>query len=173
MEELELVIPTMKYAQEIMLLKEEVIKDDSPFKHDGPFMLYMSKDGKYFVDHCCIQENDPEGKVPSTMYLCIRKSDDAIVGIIEFRHSIDHPVLSTYGGHIGYCVRPSERYKGYGTQMLALCLKQMQSFGLTKILVTCQSENIGSKKVILNNGGIFGSSVNDEDKIIERYWITL
>lgn len=173
MEEIELVTPTIKYADEIMKMKEEVKEDTSPFRYDGPSILYLCKDGKDFVENCCVKENDPEGKVPSTLYLCVRKKDDALVGMIEFRHSIDHPILSTFGGHIGYCVRPSERQKGYGTQMLALCLKPIQTFGLHKILVTCQSTNEASKKIILKNGGVFESIVNDRDNKIERYWITL
>ena len=46
--------------------------------------------------------------------------DNKIVGIIDFRHHINHPILGTWGGHCGYSVRPSERGKGYAKEMLRL-----------------------------------------------------
>ena len=36
--------------------------------------------------------------------LAIRLCDHKIVGIIDLRHHIDHPILSVWGGHIGYTV---------------------------------------------------------------------
>ncbi len=39
--------------------------------------------------------------------------DNRVVGAIDLRHHIDHPILGTWGGHCGYSVRPSERRKGY------------------------------------------------------------
>ena len=53
-----------------------------------------------------------------------------VVGMIDIRHHINHPVLSTIGGHIGYSIRPSERGKGIGTEMLKKALvKCKASFG--------------------------------------------
>ena len=46
------------------------------------------------------------------MYIAVRKTDDKIVGVIDLRHHINHPILGTWGGHCGYSVRPSERGKG-------------------------------------------------------------
>ena len=59
------------------------------------------------------QETCPKGRVPSSVYLALRLSDQKIVGIIDFRHRLCPPVLSVWGGHIGYTVRPGERGKGY------------------------------------------------------------
>ena len=39
-------------------------------------------------------------------------ADNRVVGIIDLRHHIDHPIRSLWGGHIGYTVRPSERGNG-------------------------------------------------------------
>lgn len=52
----------------------------------------------------------------------MRKSDNRILGIINIRHALNDYLL-TYGGHIGYSIRPSERQKGYGKIQLLLALK--------------------------------------------------
>ena len=71
-----------------------------------------------------------------------------IVGIIDLRHHIDHPILSTWGGHIGYYVRPSERRKGYATKQIALALDYCKSLDIDKVLMSCTIDNIGSEKKV-------------------------
>lgn len=78
----------------------------------------------------------------SDIYIAVRERDRKIVGIIEFRHHIDHPVLGLWGGHIGYCVRPCERRKGYAKEMLRLNLINCREAGLDKVMITCDEENI-------------------------------
>ena len=56
------------------------------------------------------EETLPEGMVLATQFLCIRKSDNRLVGMIQVRHYLND-FLRTFGGHIGYSVRPSERRK--------------------------------------------------------------
>ena len=65
-------------------------------------------------------ETCPEGLVPDSLFLAVRESDGRMVGIIDLRQFETHPVLSVWGGHIGYSVRPSEHRKGCGTEMLRL-----------------------------------------------------
>lgn len=64
------------------------------------------------------EETCPEGGVTSNTYIAIRSYDNKIVGVIDLRHHINHPILSVWGGHMGYSVRPSERQKGYAKEML-------------------------------------------------------
>ena len=85
--------------------------------------------------------------------------------------------LLRYGGHIGYGIRYSKWNFGYGTKMLALALKKAKQMGLEKGLITCNDDNIGSAKVIENNGGILQDiieNVVDGKRIYtKRYWIEL
>lgn len=95
------------------------------------------------------------------------------MGIIDLRHHIDHPILGTWGGHTGYSVRPSERGKGYATQMLRLNMEKAKEMGLQKLLVTCNEKNPASEKVILKCGGVYESTLPVKESRIKRYWIIL
>lgn len=118
-------------------------------------------------------ESCPVGKVPSHTYLGVRESDGCIVGIIDLRHHIDHPILGLWGGHIGYSVRPSQRRKGYAKQMLRLNLENARKLGLTRVMITCNANNIASEKTICSCGGQYEKTVTVEGRQIKRYWIEL
>jgi predicted acetyltransferase len=81
--------------------------------------------------------------------------------------------LLKYGGHIGYSIRPTERKRGYGSVMLKLALEEYKSMGVDKVLVTCKKENLGSSKVIFNNGWTFQDEILVEESgcTFLRYWI--
>jgi len=102
---------------------------------------------------------------------------DEVVGMINIRpEALDHPYLKKYGGHIGYSVKPSRRKNGVASNMLKDALKLCkEKFGLQKVLITCKEDNEGSRKVIMNNGGVFEGKISypPEDTMIERYWISL
>jgi predicted acetyltransferase len=119
------------------------------------------------------EETYPKTHVPSSMFLAIREKDHKLVGIIDFRHHINHPILSAWGGHIGYSVLSSERNKGYAKEMLRQVLIHCKNKGLDKVLVTCHKENIASKRTIISNGGIYEKEIIVDGSLIERYWISL
>ena len=68
---------------------------------------------------------------------------------------------------------PSERRKGYATQMLGLALEECRKIGIKKVLMVCDKDNIGSAKSIIRNGGILENEVIENGKIKQRYWIDL
>jgi len=115
----------------------------------------------------------PPGWVPHTLFCLVRNGKD-IVGQSDLRHHLT-PELEIEGGHIGYNIRPSERRKGYGTLILALTMEKAREMGLTRVLVTCDTDNIGSAKIIEKNGGVLASQGIDErtGKHKSRYWIEL
>lgn len=57
--------------------------------------------------------------------------------------------------------------------MLRQVIIKCKTHGLDKILVTCDKNNIGSKKTIIANGGVFEKDILIDGEIIERYWIQL
>lgn len=100
--------------------------------------------------------------------------DGKIVGMINIRHYFND-YLEKYGGHIGYAVCPSERRKGYATQMLGAVLPVCKSLGIFDVLICCLDDNEGSRRTILKNGGVYECTVYEpqKDVYLERYWIHL
>jgi predicted acetyltransferase len=117
-------------------------------------------------------ENLPVNHVPSTFLFAF--AGTRIVGRVTIRHSLN-PYLERLGGHIGYVVVPEYRRQGYATAILRQSLRiARQKLGLTRVLVTCDDDNVGSIKAIEKNGGVLESIViaGPEDAPKRRYWIT-
>lgn len=73
---------------------------------------------------------------------------------------------------MGYGIRPTERQKGYATQLLAMALEKTKELGIRKVLVVCDEDNIASEKTIVKNGGIPDTSFTEDDgNIVKRFWI--
>lgn len=172
--EIKLIKPTLEYANDIMEYKKEFLQRGDSM--DGCGNLRECSTAEEWITENELRESSktlPPDKVTSTAYIAVRMSDNKIVGMINFRHHINHPILSTWGGHIGYSVRPCERKKGYATEMLRQVIINCKIYGLDKILVTCDKDNIGSKKAIITNGGLFEKDMEVDGDTIERYWIKL
>lgn len=110
--------------------------------------------------------------VPATEYWLI--DGDEYIGRLSLRHELNATLLS-WGGHIGYAIRPSKRRRGYGKQILRLGLVKAREHGLSRVLVTCDEDNTGSKKIIEHNGGILENVAEIEGlpKRKLRYWIEI
>jgi predicted acetyltransferase len=114
----------------------------------------------------------PENRVRMTWFWLLR--GERIVASSRLRHELI-PVLLLDGGNIGYEVRPSERRRGVGRELLRLTLDEARRIGLQRALLTTEPTNLGSIGVILANGGVFeDTSVSpNTGRPMNRYWITL
>jgi predicted acetyltransferase len=81
--------------------------------------------------------------------------------------------LIDYGGHIGFGVRPSVRRRGHATEILRQTLVEARSLGIGDVLVTCDKDNIGSAKAIVNNGGELWDEryMQEHSCTLQRYWV--
>lgn len=177
MDELILTRPAPRYAEQVMALRAEIFAandGEDAFAGCSRLQNYENyADWLDFLDRLEDPERLPKGLVPSSVYLAVRTADDRMVGIIDLRHHIDHPILGLWGGHIGYSVRPSERGKGYASRMLRLNLENCRALGLEKVMITCSPSNLASERTILASGGTFERDVLVDGRIVRRYWISL
>ena len=106
----------------------------------------------------------PDGYVPSTTMWWV--TEEEYLGRIGVRHRLTTQ-LREVGGHIGYDVRPSARHRGHATAMLRAALPIARSLGIESALVTCDVDNIASRKVIERNGGVLEDQRGDK----LRFWV--
>lgn len=116
--------------------------------------------------------NIPENRVPAYTYFYVREDDNKIIGMINIRLALND-FLRNEGGHIGYCIRPTERKKGYATKMLKEALQFLKPIGLANVILTCDKENPASACVIKNCGGILVDEFYSQtfSEVIQRYII--
>ena len=114
----------------------------------------------------------PKGAVPQTLYFAFNENN-LLIGATTIRHFLNERMFED-GGYIGYGVRPSQRRKGYAKKILSLAINKVKQKGINKILITCASDNVGSEKTILANGGVFENEItNEEGELVKRFWIIL
>jgi predicted acetyltransferase len=114
-----------------------------------------------------------DGKVPDSVFFLLDVERNILLGAVNIRHYLNDYLLQ-FGGHIGDGIRPSERRKGYATEMIRLALIECKKLGIDKVLMVCDKSNIGSAKSIMKNGGILENEFVDEDgEVNQRYWIDL
>ncbi len=171
---LELVKGSMKYkAQIIEMVEEWTAYNDSHDANTSPWSIFKNDvhEFDFYLEHLELSEAK-DGLVPDSTYFCLDRDRDRMVGAVNIRHYLNDYLLA-YGGHIGDGIRPSERKKGYGTEMMGLALKECLKLGIKKVLVVCSRNNIGSAKTIIKNGGILENQVETEGDLMQRYWIEL
>jgi predicted acetyltransferase len=120
---------------------------------------------QWLVDQAREESPRPEGYVPAT-HLWLMDGDEYLARI-AIRHRLTDR-LRQAGGHIGYDVRPSARRRGHATTMVREALGVARSLGITAALLTCDIDNLASRKVIERNGGVR----QDQYEGKWRYWVS-
>jgi predicted acetyltransferase len=105
-----------------------------------------------------------EGFVCQTSWWWVE--DEEYVGRISLRHELNEH-LRDFGGHIGYDVRRSRRRRGHATRMLAAALGEAHAMGIDEALLTCDADNVASRRVIELNGGL----LEDQRGNKLRFWV--
>ena len=160
--------------------KDTYIEGIKDFQKEG--IRYLNEDvndlQNNFNNYLDKWNRDSEGvnlahdRVPQTVYWLI--VNNVYVGRVSIRHTLNDHLLKV-GGHIGYDIIPSERKKGYGTALLKFALIKAKEFGIDKALLTCDEDNIGSRKIIEGAGGILENIIEGENNEPNkcRFWIQI
>lgn len=170
----QLVPPDERYRSSFLTAVREAQASGSGLGDTLTFDLpELERDFSAFLSHLRRFEPPaipPEGFVNSEMLWLVE--GDIYLGRVSIRHTLN-PRLREFGGHIGYEIRPSARRRGYATLALKLALERCRELGIERALVTCDVDNLGSRRVIETNGGELEGefTVPDYPRPIRRYWI--
>ncbi|WP_051407350.1 GNAT family N-acetyltransferase [Nocardia sp. CNY236] len=107
-----------------------------------------------------------DGAVPYTFL--VAEVGGVLVGSSDIRHRLTEN-LTRWGGHIGFIVDPRHRGYGFGTEILRQTLCLAADLGIRPALLSCRTDNAGSRGVIRNaSGGAVSPQIRDG---ICSYWI--
>ncbi|MCR5685542.1 MAG: GNAT family N-acetyltransferase [Lachnospiraceae bacterium] len=151
-------------------------KEDQQINHTNhsPWAIFKNDyhDFDYYLENLEVK-SETDGKVPDSVFFLLDEDNNRLLGAVNIRHYLNEYLLRE-GGHIGDGIRPSERRKGYATEMIRLALIECRKLGIDRVLMICDKDNIGSAKSIINNGGVLENEFIDSDGVIEqRYWINI
>ncbi len=171
---LKLVKPNEQYKDAIIDMLDEwaTYNQTNPLANGSPAAIF-NDDWHEFERYCAaIDKINDAGYVPQSTYFCYDDSTQRMVGAVSIRHYLNDYLLH-FGGHVGDGIRPSERNKGYGKAMIALALDKCKEMGLVRVLFVCDKVNVASAKIIVANGGELENEKMHDDRIVQRYWITI
>lgn len=169
---LKLVKLTKEYENQLKSMLDEWTKNKDSYDLT-PWAIFKNdyNDFENYINNLEVKD-ETDGLVLDSTFFCLDLNRNIFVGAVNIRHYLND-YLFRYGGHIGDGIRPSERGKGYGTKMVSLALEECTKLKINRVLMTCNKENIASRKTIINNGGILDSEVELDGDIIQRFWIEL
>ena len=172
---LKLIKLTKEYEKQLGEMIDEW-KEDQEKNHTNrsPWAIFKNDyhNFEYYLEHLEVKEAS-DGKVPDSTFFLLDAERDRLLGAVNIRHYLNDALLKD-GGHIGDGIRPSERRKGYATEMIRLALSECKKLGIDRVLMVCDKDNIGSAKSIVKNGGVLENEVTDtEGNIEQRYWIEI
>jgi predicted acetyltransferase len=170
----ELVLPTTTVRESFLEAMDEFVAEGAEFSQTAAWIEHNAPgwtDPDTFATFVTAVRADaaednprPEWHVPCTTLWWVDGTD--YLGRIAIRHRLNDFLLDV-GGHIGYDVRPTRRREGHATAMLQDALPWAHGLGIDPALVTCDTDNTGSIRVIEAAGGV----LEDVRGVKRRYWV--
>ena len=149
---------------------------DIPNNEIGSSNIFYGLSYNDFVIKCIpytLEEKIINKSINTTTKRYILFYNDIPIGEIGIRTILNDYWINK-GSQIYYKIRISKRGMGYGNNILDLGLKEAKALGFNKIRINCDDNNIPSKKIIINNGGIIDiKSYKTNDGTSSSYIINL
>jgi predicted acetyltransferase len=173
MEKISLASPSEVHEQAAREYLQEHIDNGEPHLH-GASLFEIYNTYSEWLAHLKAN-SDPKTLEPgwgvSSTFFGIRENDGRNIGMIDIRHELND-FLRNYGGNIGYGVRPSERRKGYATQMLSLALEYCRKLDYLK-LWSHATKTIRLLATQSCMPAVFWKRIVQEDgSTVQIFWIT-
>lgn len=173
MNDLVLIKPSKEMETDIWAYRQEYL-DFGEIHINGSYGISHYDSFDEWLEIVLAIEKDRMSKygIHASTFFTMRKSDRKLIGSIQLRHSLTDE-LEKKGGHIGYGIRPAERQKGYGCQQLLLGLDLARKMGIPKVMISCENDNIASRRTALSCGGVLHCENEYKGKIHQIFWIDL
>ncbi|MBR0302870.1 MAG: GNAT family N-acetyltransferase [Clostridia bacterium] len=169
---LKLIKLTKRYEDALCEMIDEWRRDqEENHTNRSPRAIFKNDchDFDYYLENLEVGAN----LIPNSVFFLLDEERDRLLGAVNIRHRLNDSLLRE-GGHIGDGIRPSERGKGYATEMIRLALDECRALGIDRVLMTCEKDNIASARTIVKNGGVLENEIiNSEGECEQRYWIDL
>ncbi len=164
--------PIKEYESEAKDFKQEFFDHGESVINGSELLDHMDSYDEWLksvTDNTSPDTVNPSWVVTDTYFAF--DDNDRIVGIIDLRHELND-FLKDFG-NCGYSVRPSERRKGYATQMLELMVRKAGEAGLSRLQLSVERSNEPSIKTITKNGGRYERSFAFEGEEADIYMIDI
>src|SRR5699024_1090535 len=134
---LKLIKLTKEYEKQLgEMIDEWILDQEINHTNHSPWAIFKNDyhDFDYYLEHLELKEAT-EGLVQDSVFFLLGESRDRLLEAVNIRHYLNDSLLKE-GGHIGDGIRPSERRKGYATEMIRLALIECKKLGIDKVLMT-------------------------------------
>ena len=169
---LRLIRPSKEHELQALDFKQEFFDNNERVINGSELLDQMDSYEEWLTsvtNNACEETVNPAWVITDTFF-AVDKSDK-IVGIIDLRHTLND-FLKDFG-NCGYSVRPSERRKGYATEMLKQILEVAKRSGMDELHLSVERDNEPSIKTIKSNGGVYERSFVFENEMADIYRIVL
>ena len=169
---IKLVRPSKELKEKVLSFKKDFL-DNNESVINGSELLDKTEDFDQWLAAVTANTNpetvNPAWVLTDTFFAV--DDTEKIVGIIDLRHTLNDFLKDC--GHCGYSVRPSERKKGYATEMLRQLKIFAKDSGMENLQLAVERSNEASVKTILKNGGVYERTFEFENQPADVYRITL
>ena len=169
---LRLVRPNKEHKMQALDFKQEFFGNNEKIINGSELLDQMENYEEWLVSvtNNISEETVNPAWVVTDTFFAVNESNE-IVGIIDLRHTLND-FLKDFGNS-GYSVRPSERRKGYATEMLRQILDVARESGMIELHLSVERDNEPSIKTIISNGGVYVRSFEFENEMADIYRIDL